>query len=97
MPHLSRVPDVLSTGEQNDATSSPAQGERKRDNVSRSSSSSSSSSDSGSSLSVSPGQPSSISDDEGVTLVGSGQDAPNLINQKEIHWAVSYSYLCSVS
>ncbi|KAL7172534.1 hypothetical protein ACSBR2_032091 [Camellia fascicularis] len=52
MPHLSRVPDVLSTGEQNDATSSPAQGERKRDNVSRSSSSSSSSSDSGSSLSA---------------------------------------------
>ncbi|THG05229.1 hypothetical protein TEA_013674 [Camellia sinensis var. sinensis] len=35
---------------------------------------------------VSPGQPSSISDDEGVTLVGSGQDAANLINQKEIHW-----------
>lgn len=39
---------------------------------------------------VSPGQPSSISDDaEAVTLVGSGQDAANLINQKEIHWGVS--------
>ncbi|GMQ02873.1 hypothetical protein CsSME_00048911 [Camellia sinensis var. sinensis] len=37
---------------------------------------------------VSPGQPSSISDDEGVTLVGSGQDAANLINQKEIHWGL---------
>ncbi|CAL5411029.1 unnamed protein product [Camellia sinensis] len=37
---------------------------------------------------VSPGQPSSISDDEGVTLVGSGQDAANLINQKEIHWGI---------
>ncbi|KAF5936510.1 hypothetical protein HYC85_027639 [Camellia sinensis] len=35
---------------------------------------------------VSLGQPSSISDDEGVTLVRSGQDATNLINQKEIHW-----------
>lgn len=38
---------------------------------------------------VSPGQPSSISDDaEAVTLVGSGQDAANLINQKEIHWGL---------
>ncbi|XP_059640174.1 transcription initiation factor TFIID subunit 5 isoform X2 [Cornus florida] len=38
---------------------------------------------------VSPGQPSSISDDaEVVTLVGSGQDAANLINQKEIHWGL---------
>ncbi|CAL5344764.1 unnamed protein product [Camellia sinensis] len=37
---------------------------------------------------VSPGQPSSISDDEGVTLVGSGQDAANLINQKEIQWGI---------
>ncbi|GMQ02878.1 hypothetical protein CsSME_00048913 [Camellia sinensis var. sinensis] len=35
---------------------------------------------------VSPGQPSLISDVEGVTLVGSGQGAANLINQKEIHW-----------
>lgn len=39
---------------------------------------------------VSPGQPSSIADDaEFVTLAGSGQDAANLINQKEIHWGVS--------
>ncbi|XAR57682.1 hypothetical protein NMG60_11025924 [Bertholletia excelsa] len=38
---------------------------------------------------VSPGQPSSISEDaEVVTLVGSGQDATNLINQKEIHWGL---------
>lgn len=38
---------------------------------------------------VSPGQPSSISDDaEAVTLVASGQDAANLINQKEIHWGL---------
>ncbi|XP_057466815.1 transcription initiation factor TFIID subunit 5-like isoform X2 [Actinidia eriantha] len=38
---------------------------------------------------VSPGQPGSISDDaEVVTLVGSGQDAANLINQKEIHWGL---------
>lgn len=41
-------------------------------------------------MTVSPGQPISISDDaEVVTLVGSGQDAANLINQKEIHWGVS--------
>ncbi|XP_047338133.1 transcription initiation factor TFIID subunit 5 [Impatiens glandulifera] len=38
---------------------------------------------------VSPGQPSSISDDAEVfTLVGSGQDTTNLINQKEIHWGL---------
>lgn len=38
---------------------------------------------------VSPGQPSSISDDaEVVTLVGSSQDAANQINQKEIHWGL---------
>ncbi|XP_071737396.1 transcription initiation factor TFIID subunit 5-like [Rutidosis leptorrhynchoides] len=38
---------------------------------------------------VSPGQPSSISDDaEAFSLVGSGQDAANLINQKEIHWGL---------
>ncbi|XP_058203489.1 transcription initiation factor TFIID subunit 5 [Rhododendron vialii] len=38
---------------------------------------------------VSPGQPCSISDDaEVVTLVGSGQDAANMINQKEIHWGL---------
>ncbi|KAM7459563.1 hypothetical protein LguiA_036557 [Lonicera macranthoides] len=38
---------------------------------------------------VSPGQPSSISDDaEVVTLIGSGQDAANLINQNEIHWGL---------
>lgn len=38
---------------------------------------------------VSPGQPSSLSDDaEVVTLMGSGQDAANLINQKEIHWGL---------
>lgn len=40
---------------------------------------------------VSPGQPSSISDDaEIVTLIGSNQDAANQINQKEVHWGVSY-------
>ncbi|PWA56488.1 TBP-associated factor 5 [Artemisia annua] len=38
---------------------------------------------------VSPGQPSSIADDaEAFSLVGSGQDAANLINQKEIHWGL---------
>ncbi|KAL7124514.1 hypothetical protein ABFS83_14G053400 [Erythranthe nasuta] len=38
---------------------------------------------------VSPGQPSSIADDaEFVSLFGSGQDAANLINQKEIHWGL---------
>ncbi|CAI9767257.1 unnamed protein product [Fraxinus pennsylvanica] len=38
---------------------------------------------------VSPGQPSSISDDAEVfTLVGSGHDAANLVNQKEIHWGL---------
>ncbi|KAK2969133.1 hypothetical protein RJ640_013082 [Escallonia rubra] len=38
---------------------------------------------------VSPGQPSSISDDAEVfTLVGSGQDEANLINQKEVHWGL---------
>nr|XP_043629689.1 transcription initiation factor TFIID subunit 5 [Erigeron canadensis]XP_043629690.1 transcription initiation factor TFIID subunit 5 [Erigeron canadensis] len=38
---------------------------------------------------VSPGQPSSVSDDaEAFSLVGSGQDAANLINQKEIHWGL---------
>ncbi|KAK1430720.1 hypothetical protein QVD17_13669 [Tagetes erecta] len=38
---------------------------------------------------VSPGQPSSISDDaEALSLVESGQDAANLINQKEIHWGL---------
>ncbi|KAI3455150.1 hypothetical protein Pfo_011813 [Paulownia fortunei] len=38
---------------------------------------------------VSPGQSSSIADDaEFVTLFGSGQDAANLINQKEIHWGL---------
>ncbi|KAL9273598.1 Transcription initiation factor TFIID subunit 5-like protein, partial [Drosera capensis] len=38
---------------------------------------------------VSPGQPGSISDDvEAVTLVGSGQDAANLINQKEVRWGL---------
>ena len=42
---------------------------------------------------VSPGQPSSISDDlEAVTLTGSSQDAVNHINQKEIHWGVSQSH-----
>ena len=42
-------------------------------------------------MTVSPGQPGSISDDaEVVTLVGSGQDAANLINQKEIHWGVGH-------
>ncbi|CAL5384933.1 unnamed protein product [Camellia sinensis] len=48
-------------GEQNDATSSPAQGERKGDNVSRSSSSSSSSSDSSSSSSDSDSDSTSTS------------------------------------
>lgn len=43
-----------------------------------------------SSFAVSPGQPSSISDDaEVVTLIGSSQDEATLINQKEIHWGVS--------
>ncbi|KAK6237046.1 hypothetical protein SCA6_012383 [Theobroma cacao] len=38
---------------------------------------------------VSPGQPTSISDDaEVVTLIGSCQDAANQINQKEIHWGL---------
>ncbi|GAB4846727.1 Transcription initiation factor TFIID subunit 5 [Ancistrocladus abbreviatus] len=38
---------------------------------------------------VSPGQPSSISEDaEAITLIGSGQDAANLINQREIHWGL---------
>ncbi|CAB4265859.1 unnamed protein product [Prunus armeniaca] len=38
---------------------------------------------------VSPGQPSSISDDaESVTLTGSSQDSANQINQKEIHWGL---------
>ncbi|CAL0327175.1 unnamed protein product [Lupinus luteus] len=38
---------------------------------------------------VTPGQPSSISDDpEAVTLTGSSQDAINQINQKEIHWGL---------
>ncbi|KAK9100240.1 hypothetical protein Scep_023670 [Stephania cephalantha] len=38
---------------------------------------------------VSPGQPSSISDDaEAVTLVGSGQDIAKQINEKEIHWGL---------
>lgn len=41
-------------------------------------------------LTVSPGQPISISDDaEVVTLVGNSQDSVNQINQKEIHWGVS--------
>ncbi|KAL3818476.1 hypothetical protein ACJIZ3_004381 [Penstemon smallii] len=38
---------------------------------------------------VSPGQPGSIADDaEFVTLFGSGQDAANLVNHKEIHWGL---------
>ncbi|KAF5456809.1 hypothetical protein F2P56_026248 [Juglans regia] len=38
---------------------------------------------------VSPGQPSSISDDaEVVTLIGSSQDEATQINQKEIHWGL---------
>ncbi|CAI9112237.1 OLC1v1012656C2 [Oldenlandia corymbosa var. corymbosa] len=38
---------------------------------------------------VSPGQPSSISDDaDVVTLLGSGQEAASLINQREIHWGL---------
>ncbi|KZV57940.1 protein with unknown function [Dorcoceras hygrometricum] len=38
---------------------------------------------------VSPGQPSSIAEDtEFVALYGSGQDAADLINQKEIHWGL---------
>lgn len=48
-------------------------------------------------LAVSPGQPSSISDDaEVVTLIGSGQDAANLINQKEIHWGVSQAHSVNI-
>ncbi|KAF5196822.1 Transcription initiation factor tfiid subunit [Thalictrum thalictroides] len=39
---------------------------------------------------VSPGQPSSISDDaDAVILVGSSQDTAKQINEKEIHWGVS--------
>lgn len=39
-------------------------------------------------MTVSPGQPGSISDDaEVVTLVASGHDA-SLINQREVHWGV---------
>lgn len=39
---------------------------------------------------VSPGQPSSITDDaEAVTLTGGSQESANQINQKEIHWGVS--------
>ncbi|KAM0973031.1 hypothetical protein ACFX13_016679 [Malus domestica] len=38
---------------------------------------------------VSPGQPSSISDDaEALTLTGSSLDSANQINQKEIHWGL---------
>ncbi|XP_048444440.1 transcription initiation factor TFIID subunit 5-like isoform X1 [Pyrus x bretschneideri] len=38
---------------------------------------------------VSPGQPSSISEDaEAVTLTGSSLDSANQINQKEIHWGL---------
>ncbi|XP_057531482.1 transcription initiation factor TFIID subunit 5 [Amaranthus tricolor] len=38
---------------------------------------------------VSPGQPSSISDDaDAVTLVDGGQDVANLTNQKEIQWGI---------
>ncbi|KAK0571240.1 hypothetical protein LWI29_012996 [Acer saccharum] len=38
---------------------------------------------------VSPGQPSTISDDaEVVTLIGSNQDAANQINQKEVRWGL---------
>ncbi|GAB2296017.1 Transcription initiation factor TFIID subunit 5 [Dionaea muscipula] len=38
---------------------------------------------------VSPGQPSSISEDgEAITQVGSGQDTANLINQKEVRWGL---------
>ncbi|PIA42639.1 hypothetical protein AQUCO_02000230v1 [Aquilegia coerulea] len=38
---------------------------------------------------VSPGQPSSISDDaDAVILVGSSQDAAKQINEKEIHWGL---------
>ncbi|CAL5403054.1 unnamed protein product [Camellia sinensis] len=51
-PASVQAPKESKIGEQNAATSSPAQGERKGDNVSRSSSSSSSSSDSGSSSSI---------------------------------------------
>ncbi|KAL2892615.1 Transcription initiation factor TFIID subunit 5 [Bienertia sinuspersici] len=40
-------------------------------------------------LEVVPGPPGSISDDaEAVTLVDGGQDAANLINQKEIQWGM---------
>nr|XP_011459607.1 PREDICTED: transcription initiation factor TFIID subunit 5 isoform X2 [Fragaria vesca subsp. vesca] len=38
---------------------------------------------------VSPGQPSSITDDaEAVTLMGGSQESANQINQKEIHWGL---------
>lgn len=43
---------------------------------------------------VSPGQPSSICDDaDVVTVIGGNQDAANQINQKEVHWGVSYKLL----
>ncbi|KAL5993714.1 hypothetical protein ACLOJK_040972 [Asimina triloba] len=45
-------------------------------------------------ISVSPGQPSSISDDaEVVTLIGNSQDNAKQINQKEILWGVSQESL----
>lgn len=41
-------------------------------------------------LAVSPGHPSSISDDtETVSLIGSSQDIAKQVNQKEVHWGVS--------
>lgn len=41
-------------------------------------------------MSVSPGQPISISDDtEVVDLVGNSHDLAKHINQKEVHWGVS--------
>ncbi|KAI8001899.1 Transcription initiation factor TFIID subunit 5 [Camellia lanceoleosa] len=88
MPHLSRVPDILSTGngvcsffeysyelllQYLHKTQSITMLGIINEHVN---------------FQVSPGQRSSISDDEGVTLVGSGQDAANLINQKEIHWGM---------
>lgn len=42
---------------------------------------------------VSPGQPSSLCDDaDVVTVIGSSEDAANRVNQREVHWGVSYKY-----
>lgn len=43
-------------------------------------------------FSVSPGQPTSISEDaDVVSLMGSSHEIAKQINQKEVHWGVSAS------